>query len=146
MWFVFGSFPNSLCSRIQLFFNRPHYANWDLENMFHFVNRLDYATSGLICIACDRFTAHILGKTFTKRMVGKQYLALVWGHVDAKSVSRNPEVVCQVRPNVYLVQMALGAIDHLWPCGRMQKLVAPATDARSKRPPVWLFRECYGVC
>ena len=40
-------FPN--CS--QIFFALPHLADFNLEHMFRFVNRLDAPTSGLICIA-----------------------------------------------------------------------------------------------
>ncbi|VDP89546.1 unnamed protein product [Echinostoma caproni] len=65
-------------------------------------------------------------------MVGKQYLALVWGHVGVRTVPCDPETVHEVRPNVYLVQMGLGSIDHQWPCGREQKLVAPFTDPRCR--------------
>lgn len=48
---------------------------------FRFIHRLDYATSGCLCIALTKKAARWGNKAFAKRYVTKHYLALVYGHV-----------------------------------------------------------------
>ncbi|TGZ65504.1 hypothetical protein CRM22_005825 [Opisthorchis felineus] len=115
-----------LSLQMQLFFNRPSRVSWKLRNMFYFVHRLDYATSGLICIACDQQTARLLGKAFSLKTVGKQYLALVWGHVGQDGSAYNPTYVTAVRPEVYHIHVPLGEIEYHWQCGRKQTLTTTA--------------------
>lgn len=47
----------------------------------HFVQRLDYATSGVLCIAKNKFAAARAGKLFEQRVTEKYYLTIVRGHV-----------------------------------------------------------------
>ncbi|CAH2083259.1 unnamed protein product [Euphydryas editha] len=47
----------------------------------HFVQRLDYSTSGILCIAKSKSSAARAGKLFEKRLTKKYYLAIVRGHV-----------------------------------------------------------------
>lgn len=47
----------------------------------HFVQRLDYATSGVLCIAKNKSSAAQAGKLFEQRMTKKYYLAVVRGRV-----------------------------------------------------------------
>lgn len=47
----------------------------------HFVQRLDYATSGVLCIAKNKSSAASAGKLFEKRLTKKYYLAVLRGHV-----------------------------------------------------------------
>jgi 23S rRNA pseudouridine1911/1915/1917 synthase len=49
------------------------------------VHRLDKDTSGLMLTAKDNRIHASLVKQFEKRTIGKYYLALVWGHMDAPS-------------------------------------------------------------
>ena len=42
-----------------------------------FIHRLDYATSGCLCIALSKKAARWGNKAFAKRYVAKHYLALV---------------------------------------------------------------------
>ncbi|XP_049884343.1 RNA pseudouridylate synthase domain-containing protein 1-like [Pectinophora gossypiella] len=51
-------------------------------NPIHFVQRLDYSTSGVLCIAKNKTAAGRAGKLFEKRETKKYYLALVRGHVQ----------------------------------------------------------------
>ncbi|XP_011308287.1 RNA pseudouridylate synthase domain-containing protein 1 [Fopius arisanus] len=60
----------------------PHLANPGLRHEFYFVHRLDYATSGVICVALTRNSARAASVTFEKRCAKKYYLALVHGHVE----------------------------------------------------------------
>lgn len=48
----------------------------------HFVQRLDYATSGVLCIAKNKTSAAKAGKMFEKRYSKKYYLAVLRGHVN----------------------------------------------------------------
>lgn len=48
----------------------------------HFVHPLDYATSGVLCIAKNKRASAIAGKLFEKRETKKYYLAVVRGHVE----------------------------------------------------------------
>ena len=52
----------------------------DLQSVFslsRFIHRLDYATSGVICIALTKKGAQKGNKAFQERKVTKHYLALV---------------------------------------------------------------------
>ncbi|KAI5639288.1 RNA pseudouridylate synthase domain-containing protein [Phthorimaea operculella] len=51
-------------------------------NPIHFVQRLDYSTSGVLCIAKTKTAAARAGKLFEKRETSKYYLAIVRGHVQ----------------------------------------------------------------
>ncbi|XP_013196258.1 RNA pseudouridylate synthase domain-containing protein 1-like [Amyelois transitella] len=48
----------------------------------HFVQRLDYATSGVLCIAKNKSAAARAGKLFEGRHTNKYYLAVLRGHVS----------------------------------------------------------------
>ncbi|XP_041984300.1 RNA pseudouridylate synthase domain-containing protein 1-like [Aricia agestis] len=50
-------------------------------NPLHFIHRLDYATSGVLCIAKKKSAAAEAGKLFEKRLTKKYYLAVVRGHI-----------------------------------------------------------------
>ncbi|XP_043491349.1 RNA pseudouridylate synthase domain-containing protein 1-like [Polistes fuscatus] len=60
----------------------PNLANPMLSHEFHFVHRLDYATSGIICIALNKRAARAASIAFEKQQVQKYYLALLHGHVN----------------------------------------------------------------
>lgn len=61
----------------------PELVNPELRHEFHFVHRLDYATSGVICLALNKHAAKAATTAFENRKAKKYYLALVHGHVDA---------------------------------------------------------------
>ncbi|CAL8076829.1 unnamed protein product [Calicophoron daubneyi] len=77
-----------------------------------------------------------MGKAFVKRMVGKHYLAIVWGHVGKSEPCLNgPD--CRVEcigSHVYKVQMSIGIVSHKWPCGREQKIVVPESFPLCQSP------------
>ncbi|CAH8529320.1 unnamed protein product [Heterobilharzia americana] len=129
---------NCLTLQMQLFYNRPHYANWKLKNMFHFVHRLDCPTSGLICIAYDTKAASIIRRAFEKKEVKKYYLAIVWGYVGSVQNLNLSSFVKHESKCVYHIQMPLGSFRYFWPdSGRKQKIVVPETHPECHRP-----REC----
>lgn len=55
---------------------------------FRFIHRLDYATSGCLCVALNKKAARWGNKAFAKRYVTKHYLALVRGHMSTVSDGR----------------------------------------------------------
>lgn len=59
----------------------PDLANPKLYHEFHFVHRLDYPTSGVICIASNKRAARAASIAFENHTVQKFYLALVHGHI-----------------------------------------------------------------
>lgn len=58
-----------------------------LYHDFYFVHRLDYATSGLLCIPLNKKRCADLSRLFEKRRVQKYYLAIVRGHVGPAEIS-----------------------------------------------------------
>jgi 23S rRNA-/tRNA-specific pseudouridylate synthase len=48
---------------------------------FYFVHQLDYATSGVLCLATNSKACGHAGILFCKRLVRKCYVALVRGHI-----------------------------------------------------------------
>ncbi|XP_023940784.1 RNA pseudouridylate synthase domain-containing protein 1-like [Bicyclus anynana] len=51
------------------------------SNPLYFVQRLDYSTSGILCIAKNKTAAARAGRLFEKRLTRKYYLAVLRGHV-----------------------------------------------------------------
>uniref|UniRef100_A0A183T6Y0 PseudoU_synth_2 domain-containing protein n=1 Tax=Schistocephalus solidus TaxID=70667 RepID=A0A183T6Y0_SCHSO len=59
---------NVLSLQTQAFFKFPVYANFNLEHLFHFVNRLDAPTSGLICLAYTAKMANLRPRSAQTRI------------------------------------------------------------------------------
>ncbi|XP_008207414.2 RNA pseudouridylate synthase domain-containing protein 1 isoform X1 [Nasonia vitripennis] len=64
----------------------PNLVNPNLYHEFYFVHRLDYATSGVMCLALNKQSAQAASSAFEERTVRKYYLALVHGHIDKYSM------------------------------------------------------------
>ena len=84
---IFGTIPVSfwylqLTVQAQLRHLFPHLADKQLGHEFRFSHRLDFATSGLLCISLTKPAAKAITKCFTKGQVDKYYLALVRGHLS----------------------------------------------------------------
>lgn len=60
----------------------PHLVNTNLEHCFYFVHRLDYVTSGVLCIALNKRACAAASGAMQKRISRKYYLALLRGHVS----------------------------------------------------------------
>jgi len=69
----------------------PNLANPRLGHQFHFVHRLDFVTSGVVCVALTKKAAKEAGKSFISRKVKKFYIALVrgWPSKNCFSVSKS---------------------------------------------------------
>ncbi|XP_050537005.1 RNA pseudouridylate synthase domain-containing protein 1-like [Daktulosphaira vitifoliae] len=64
----------------------PHLVNNNLEHSFYFVHRLDFVTSGVICIALNKKACAAASNRFQKRTSKKFYLALLRGHVSVNNL------------------------------------------------------------
>ncbi|XP_025206616.1 RNA pseudouridylate synthase domain-containing protein 1-like [Melanaphis sacchari] len=60
----------------------PHLVNSKLEHSFYFVHRLDFVTSGVLCIALNKQACAKASGAMQKRISRKYYIALVRGHVS----------------------------------------------------------------
>ena len=58
----------------------------------HFVHQLDYATSGVLCIALNSEAAAKGSCLFSQRRVKKKYVAIVNGHVDSAALLKRKVV------------------------------------------------------
>lgn len=65
----------------------PHLVNHQLGHEFYFAHRLDYATSGLLCIPLTKKKCTEISQLFERRAVDKYYLAIVRGHIDLTEIS-----------------------------------------------------------
>jgi 23S rRNA-/tRNA-specific pseudouridylate synthase len=57
-----------------------------------FPHQLDYATSGVICLALSSAAAAFAGEHFSGRLAKKEYRALVFGHVPLGTILINAEI------------------------------------------------------
>ncbi|XP_075223360.1 RNA pseudouridylate synthase domain-containing protein 1-like isoform X2 [Lycorma delicatula] len=64
-----------------LYSEYPNLANPKLRHNFYFTHRLDYASSGLICIALNKKACGAATACFERRKANKYYIALLRGHV-----------------------------------------------------------------
>lgn len=61
--------------------------NRSLYHDFHFVHRLDYVTSGVLCIALNKCACTAATSAFEERKAKKYYLAILRGHVARESLN-----------------------------------------------------------
>lgn len=64
----------------------PHLVNDKLEFGFYFVHRLDYVTSGVLCLALNKRACAAASTAMQKRISRKYYVALLRGHVSENSM------------------------------------------------------------
>ncbi|BET00777.1 RNA pseudouridylate synthase [Nesidiocoris tenuis] len=64
----------------------PELVNPSLRHSFHFVHRLDFVTSGVICIGLNKKASSAAAASFEGRRVVKYYLAIVRGHVSGEII------------------------------------------------------------
>uniref|UniRef100_T1JGR8 Pseudouridine synthase RsuA/RluA-like domain-containing protein n=1 Tax=Strigamia maritima TaxID=126957 RepID=T1JGR8_STRMM len=65
----------------------PTLVNPKLTFGFHFPHRLDYSTSGVLCVALNKRAAASAVDAFTRRASRKYYLALVRGHLSRERLA-----------------------------------------------------------
>lgn len=64
----------------------PHLVDKNLEHGFYFVHRLDFVTSGVMCIALNKKACAAAANSFQKRTSKKLYVALLRGHMSVNNL------------------------------------------------------------
>ncbi|CAH0562083.1 unnamed protein product [Brassicogethes aeneus] len=82
---------NKLEETLQTYLKRnfTNLANKNLKHEYYFVHRLDFATSGIMCIPKNKNACKIVAEAFSQRLTKKYYLALVRGIVSQEIVDIN---------------------------------------------------------
>lgn len=75
-----------------------------------FIQRLDYATSGVILLGLSRAAAGVAATQFEKRQVHKEYVALVHGHITEEEVIIDVPIADGLPQGSY--HMQVGTEDH----------------------------------
>ncbi|XP_012058334.1 PREDICTED: RNA pseudouridylate synthase domain-containing protein 1-like [Atta cephalotes] len=75
----------------------PDLVNPRLCHEFHFVHRLDYPTSGVMCIALNKKAARAASSAFENHKVQKFYLALVHGHIHEPHIIIDKPIGADIR-------------------------------------------------
>nr|CAD7447549.1 unnamed protein product [Timema bartmani] len=70
----------------------PELVNPGLKHDFYFVHRLDYATSGVICLALNKKACSEATLCFHQRKTKKYYLAVLRGHVSKELIYINEAI------------------------------------------------------
>lgn len=60
----------------------PEYVQDNLTHDFYFAHRLDFATSGILCIPLNKNACKEVCQVFEEQRARKYYLALLRGHTD----------------------------------------------------------------
>lgn len=92
----------------QLQHEYPELIDKNVQFGFRFAHRLDFATSGVLCVGLTKKSTRWAAKAFAHRNVYKHYLALVRGHMDPDtfrhrlvdiSIGRDAEIkdYCRIR-------------------------------------------------
>ncbi|KAG0721869.1 RNA pseudouridylate synthase domain-containing protein 1 [Chionoecetes opilio] len=108
--------PNVLTVQTQLRNLFPHLANKKLTHEFRFSHRLDFATSGLLCISLHKAAAGAVTKCFVRREADKYYLALVRGHLSQETVDIAVPIGEDMRPEWQRIRMAMAHHPHAGRC------------------------------
>jgi RluA family pseudouridine synthase len=58
----------------------------DPDVRLRFCHQLDFATSGILCMAFTKKATHEIAQLFEQRTTKKEYIALVFGHVKESSI------------------------------------------------------------
>ncbi|XP_071544869.1 RNA pseudouridylate synthase domain-containing protein 1-like [Panulirus ornatus] len=94
----------------------PNLANKELTHEFRFTHRLDFPTSGLLCIALHKRAAGEITKCFVKKLVDKYYLALVRGHVSKEMMDVELPIGDDMRDEWHGIRMATPVSPHAGYC------------------------------
>uniref|UniRef100_A0A1B6L096 Pseudouridine synthase RsuA/RluA-like domain-containing protein n=1 Tax=Graphocephala atropunctata TaxID=36148 RepID=A0A1B6L096_9HEMI len=78
--------PNIRTLQYKLGRRFPNLVNPKLQHGFYFTHRLDYCTSGAICIALHKKACSAASSAFQKRTTRKYYLAFLRGHVSKEFI------------------------------------------------------------
>ncbi|KAG7170993.1 RNA pseudouridylate synthase domain-containing protein 1-like [Homarus americanus] len=94
----------------------PDLASQNLGHEFRFAHRLDFSTSGLLCIALHKKAAAAVAKCFVHKHVDKYYLALVRGHVSKEMLDIYLPIGDDIREEWCGIKMATPLSRHTGRC------------------------------
>ncbi|XP_078040065.1 RNA pseudouridylate synthase domain-containing protein 1 isoform X1 [Augochlora pura] len=90
----------------------PNLANPSLFHEFHFVHRLDYVTSGVICVALNKKAARAASNAFETRTAKKFYLALLHGHINEPHLIIDKAIGVDIREKMGNHKMCINDSDY----------------------------------
>ncbi|XP_015918780.1 RNA pseudouridylate synthase domain-containing protein 1 [Parasteatoda tepidariorum] len=76
----------------------PNLADPSIMFGFRFCHRLDFSTSGVLCLALNKLAAKECMLAMNSRRVSKYYLALVHGHIQENSIQFDKPIGFDSRP------------------------------------------------
>lgn len=76
----------------------PHLYDARVKFGFRFCHRLDYSTSGVLCIALNKKAAKEAYRVFFSGNVEKYYLAIVYGHIKQDYLAVDSDIGSDSRP------------------------------------------------
>lgn len=85
----------------------PHLVNSNLEHSFYFVHRLDFVTSGVLCIALNKRACAKASGAMQKRISRKYYIALVRGHVSEDHLDMTDSIGNKLYNDIYVIHLYL---------------------------------------
>jgi len=85
----------------------PHLVNSNLEHGFYFVHRLDFVTSGVLCIALNKRACAKASGAIQKRISRKYYIALVRGHVSKDRLDLTDSIGNRLCNEIYEIHLYL---------------------------------------
>eukprot|EP00102_Acyrthosiphon_pisum_P025608 XP_016662818.1 PREDICTED: RNA pseudouridylate synthase domain-containing protein 1 [Acyrthosiphon pisum] len=83
----------------------PHLVNSNLEHSFYFVHRLDFVTSGVLCIALNKRACAKASCAMQKRISRKYYIALVRGHVSQDHLDLTDSIGNKLYNDIYVIHL-----------------------------------------
>ncbi|XP_021949042.1 RNA pseudouridylate synthase domain-containing protein 1 isoform X2 [Folsomia candida] len=89
----------------------PDLVNPNLAMSFFFCHRLDYSTSGILCIAKYKKACAVAVESFAHRKTSKYYLAIVRGHISKDLITVNEGIGDDIRQSFQNIRMALASSD-----------------------------------
>lgn len=69
--------------------NFPYLASNELHHEYYFMHRLDYSTSGLMCVPIYKEACQVASKAIQERQCKKYYIALVRGYLSLNLLDLN---------------------------------------------------------
>ena len=94
------------------------------DRRYRWVHRLDYATSGVVCVALSKQAARVATSAFEERVTEKQYLAVLSGYVNFEQLLQ--EHPAQSEEDQVLFQLSSTA--------RQQRVQHAGTTFKAKNP------------
>jgi len=94
----------------------PDLVNPRLGHEFLFSHRLDFSTSGLLCISVHKKAAAAVTKCFVKKQVDKYYLAILRGHLSKDILNVHLPIGEDIREEWFKIKMTTSQSPYAGKC------------------------------